>query len=287
MSIFYDGDFTVAMPQGARRWTYPFNGDNVSRYFEQDYMQRFDFFQPVPLNTGDVEFPSCYLVAESPLADLGGGIARWTRTYSQIPVSRVDQESWGYVAPGITPDPYIVLYVITGSSTVSSYTRITTGATHTFVVGDTVLINYSVSQASPPMVFFRYVTKQVRAVTSTTFDVDLISDISAPVYTTCWKSDRGRKPFTRVVPSQLHWDYYLPTISAGIATSDDIPVLSPTEIIAPNGDHVDSYSSVTTPTLATYRASVTAANWVVAEASVTKRWMGNIYERLTRYVKPL
>lgn len=285
---FYDGNFTVASPTSPRRKVYPFEGDTDSFYFEQDFVQTFADFERLPLDVADDEIENAYLVEETPLQELGIGIGRWTRVYSTIPNSRIEQETFAYTVPGISPDPFVLVHPISASSTFGSYTRLTIGAPNfDLAVGDPVIINYSVVNPSPSMVFFRSITRQVRAINSGagTFDVDLITDVATPVYSIAYKSEKARRPLVKVVPSYLHFDYYLPGVSAGITTPDDIPILQAAEIIVTStGDRTDSYSSITTPTLTAYRAAVAAETQIVAEPSVIKRWRGNIYERVTRYV---
>ena len=94
--------------------------------------------------------------------------------------------------------------------------------------------------------------------------------------------DNGRDPYTKVVMSKLARAYYLPGVSVGITTVDDITVLTPTQIVDQYGRNTEFLSTLTTPTTSTYEA--TEGTWVVAEPSVVRRWMGNIYERTTRYV---
>lgn len=286
--IFYDGDFTVAEATSPRRKTFPFEGDIDSFWFEQDFVQTFADFTRLPLDVADEEIEHAYLVEETPLQELGIGIGRWTRVYSTIPNSRVEQETFAYTVPGIAPDPFVFIHVISANSTVGSYTRLTIGAPNfDLAVGDPVIINYTALTTTPStMVFHRSVTRQVRAINSGagTFDVDLITDVGTITYNIAYKSEKARRPLVKVVPSFLHFDYYLPGVSAGITTPADIPILQAAEIVLPTGDRTDSYSSITTPTLTAYRAAVVAQTQIVVEPSVIKRWRGNIYERVTRYV---
>lgn len=290
--IFYDGDFTEASPVSVKRKTYPFEGDTDSFYFEQDFVQTFEDFERLPLDVADDEIENAYLVDETPLQELGIGIGRWTRTYSTIPNSRIEQESFAYEVPGILPDPIVFVHVISSGVQpfASPYTRITIGTPNfDIAVGDLVIINYTVVTTSPSTVFQRSITRQVRAINSGagTFDVDLISDIEDPIYNVTYRFNNARGGMTRTVPSFVHYDYYLPGVSAGITTPADIPIIQAASIVDQNGDKTDKYSTLTTPTLAAYRLAVAAGTLIVAEASVVKRWKGNIYERVTRYVKSI
>ena len=97
MSAFRtDGTFTSASAVGAARKSFPFDGDNTSFIVEQDFMVALASFTPLALDTAHPTYTDAYLVKESPLEDLGGGIVRWTRTYAQIPASRSDYGTFAY-----------------------------------------------------------------------------------------------------------------------------------------------------------------------------------------------
>lgn len=91
-----DGTFSTASAVGAARKSFPFDGDNTSFIVDQDFMIAFASFTPLALNTAHPTFTTAYLVKESPLEDLGGGIARWTRTYATIPASLDSFETFNY-----------------------------------------------------------------------------------------------------------------------------------------------------------------------------------------------
>lgn len=282
MSIKYDGDFTIAEAVSARVWTYPFPGDSASGYFEQDYMQRLDYWAPMVLDTADVLHTDAYLVSESPLQALGGGIVRWTRTFSKVPVSRIEPETYAHIVPGITPDPFIIVQPIVGFTNFGTTTTLETANPHGYTTGDVAVITYVVTVSGTN--HFRTVNRTVTGTpTTTTFNVALINETD-PVYNITYKYNVGRRPAATQVLSYVHFDYFLPGVSAGITTFSDIPILNPTPIIDLNGDRTDSYSSFTTPTLTTYRGQVAASTQVIVEPSGLKRWQGNIYERATRYI---
>lgn len=94
-----------------------------------------------------------------------------------------------------------------------------------------------------------------------------------------------RDSFTRVCTSQVQYEYFVTDPSA-------IPQIPQTGFrdvgysldASPDGFYL---SSTTTPTAATYAGLVSAAAYTtVVEASSLSRYMGNIYQRVTRRVKP-
>lgn len=100
-------------------------------------------------------------------------------------------------------------------------------------------------------------------------------------------SDVGRLPLSATVPLKVSRAFY--------NTADplnDIPILekftpyyvTPTVDQAYVGDANALYSA-TTPSRTDYDASVAAGDYIVAQDSTWKRWMGNFYIRETFYVK--
>jgi len=101
MSAFKtDGTYSTAVAVGAARKSFPIDGDNTSFMVEQDFMVAIGSFTPLALNDPHGTFTTAYLVKETPLEDLGGGIARFSRIYSTVPATRSDYESFGYRFPG-------------------------------------------------------------------------------------------------------------------------------------------------------------------------------------------
>ena len=285
MSIKYDGDFTLPKANGQRLLTYPFDGDNNSFYFTQTFMQRFDHFEALPLDTPDTEFLDAFLVKETPLLDLGAGIAQWSRIYARIPSARQEMESYAYIVPGITAEEVVVARFIDSATNIGNQTRITTTSSHSINVDDIIVIVYFAQDPFSGLSFRRQVSRVVLAVPAAdVVDVDIIRDVGTITWDSLFPYLFGREPFTRVVPSYITFDYFLPGVSAGVDTFNDIEIFQPTIIIDNTGNVTDSYSDTSVPSVDDYRASVAARESIVAEPSIVRRWMGNIYERSTRYV---
>lgn len=101
-----------------------------------------------------------------------------------------------------------------------------------------------------------------------------------------------RDSFNRSVTSQLEYEYFLCTTGQTYVTPDLIPIVlaSSYEVAGddlprpPDGFYLDAS---TTPTKSTYVTAVgTAAFSIVAEDSTLERYMGDIWQRTTRRVKP-
>jgi hypothetical protein len=217
-----DGTFTTASAVGAARKSFPFDGDNASFIVEQDFMVLFSSFSPLALDTVHPSIAAAYLVKESPLQDLGGGVARWTRTYAKIPSSRSEWSTITFNFPGYFG------------------TRL------------------------PP--YFQYYER--------------IGD--------------ERDPWTATSVCRVLSEYFLCATGQTYETPQDIPIIS-RQLFTLDGrpdqpiDYLVNQTtnpllSATEPTLPEYMALVAAEDEIVAEDSTIERWMGNIYERKTRYV---
>ncbi len=298
MSIAYtDGDFTVAKVGGPPLQTQPFRGDNGEYLLSEDWMQTYSSFAALALNTPHAApYASYYLVQETPTQPTDAGIMKWQRIYAQIPADRSDYEAYAARLPGLGPggtvfgaNPTVdVVSVTTPSLGVS---EITTATPHNLVVGNPFTIFYDNTNfgiTERPYNLARFVSSITGApLTSTVFRCYFLNvDLSLlPHWLYIQKSSFGRAPFTQVVNSRLDFKYYLPSVSGGITTPDDIPILTPQVIADQFGFQTDTYTTLTTPSQSSYQAQINAGTWIVAEGSTLRRWQGNIYERTTRYIR--
>lgn len=231
MSVFKtDGTFTSASLDGSWRKSFPIPGDNISCIVEQEFMMAFSSFAPIALNTPHATFATAYLVAESPLQDLGGGIARWTRTYAQVPSARDEPEDYSTYFPGL------------------------------------------LGTLTPP-------------------------------YNQYWiESDSGRDPRVEPAQSRLHYEYFLCGTGLTYETWEEIPII-PAQVFTLVGNDqakIDYllpegvYWSDSVPSKEEWVALVAGgggmgeganAGEFIAEKSRIERYLGNIWCRITRYVK--
>lgn len=222
MSAFKtDGTFSSAALDGSWRKSFPIPGDNVSFIVEQDFQVEFASFTPLALNTAHATFSTAYLVSESPLEDLGGGIARWTRTYAQIPATRDEYETYATKFPGL-------------------------------------------------------------------------KGVTNPPYDQYWiASDDGRDPFTETVNSRLRYEYFLCADGQDYETPEAIPVLLAQQFTLVSNQNVKVdyllpeglYWSDSLPSKEDWLELIDDEDEFIAEDSRIERWLGNIYVRITRYVK--
>jgi hypothetical protein len=114
---YADGDFTIAKPCALPVFSSPLPNVTDQSMFRQPFMQFAANVAPLALNTpysgsaggciygsGYVPDLSTYfLIKEGEKQDLGNGIVRWERTYSQVPASYDDWQSYAYNIIGTAP----------------------------------------------------------------------------------------------------------------------------------------------------------------------------------------
>ena len=231
--IIDDGDFTTAKEAGPTVFDTALLTNNLRYIARQDFMQNFLDFSPLAFGTFHPTLTDYRLVRETPLENVGCGVAKWTRVYCIVPDSWSDYRTHSYKFPGFCKD----------------------------------------AKGDP----------------RTVADSGEIS----------------RAPFTKVVISRIRHDYYLVGPGLPFPTVGDIPIINSQQFYMIgnstffvdylNDAPVSGTSFETVPSLTTYSSwiggMVTGAvgaigNEIVAEDSSVEQWMGPIYERITRYVKP-
>ena len=99
--------------------------------------------------------------------------------------------------------------------------------------------------------------------------------------------DGTRGAFTLKVTSRVEYKYYLVGSGGSYATPTDIPTVTgfvPMQDIWGSPVVVDFLSQTTDPTSDDYLTWVAAEAEIAVEDSDVHAWLGNIYERVTRYV---
>ncbi len=121
MSAFRtDGTFTTASACGAARTSYPLGGaDLTAKVISQDFMIAFASYAAPTISGTHGTFTTAYLIGDSDLQDLGGGIARFTRQWATIPANRSEWGTFGYQFPGLLDDtatpPYNQYWIYGGT----------------------------------------------------------------------------------------------------------------------------------------------------------------------------
>jgi len=282
--LWQDGDYTTPLPDGARRWLRPFDDNFAQVMFQQDWQQFEDSFVPLTLDTPSDDFSDAYLVGESELSALGGGVVKWTRTYARIPENREAFEGYSWLIPGIDTGLVFAEVAITSASDDLGVTTINCAGNTFAAVGDSVSISYTFVDIRTGTQYGRNVVRRVLSGGGSTLGVALIFEPGGSInYNTAKRIEPGRPAEALEVGSSLQFDYYLPGVSAGVASPFDIPVISELQIYDGDGIKVNVFTNDTVPTITQWRASIAAGEKVCVVASIVRRWQGNIFERSTRY----
>ena len=152
-NYFTDGDFTTPVRVNRARVSRPFSaeGDNSTRVIEVDYVQHQDYFYPdtpdramhlTDYNWND--FPVAYLVSESATEPIGSNLVQFTRTFAEIPKTRVIGESYSWRRPGIAGGSLETSLTISASSSSTGQTLLTLSSVAGLSAGDLVVIRYYV-----------------------------------------------------------------------------------------------------------------------------------------------
>lgn len=284
-----DGDWTLAKKSGPPLFSAPFNGDSGAYLLQQDWAQAIASWTAGALNTAHPDYATYYLVEESPLQPLDGGLAKWTRTYAKVPSARSDYEAYAARLPGLsygaTAGGANPILAITNAVKASTTVTITTSTAHGLIPGNTVAITYYTSLFGLKSQEYTFGAYVAAIPTATTFTYTTNVSITGWNFEWAQLSGHARAPLSRVVDSRLDFAYYLPGVTGGITTPDDIPILPVPTIYDQFGALTETYSTLSTPTQSAYQTQINAGTWIVAEPTSKRRWRGNIYEAVTRYIR--
>lgn len=109
-----DGPFALPRPVSLPVFKSPLPNTTAQYEFTQKFQQFKNNFSPLALNTKHPNYPTYVLVAESEEHDIGGGVVEWERTYSQVPATYNDYETFAYSFIGITTVTGVNVPVVQG-----------------------------------------------------------------------------------------------------------------------------------------------------------------------------
>lgn len=248
-----DGNWIQPDTTGAPRFVYPFrvNGDKVSCYFDQDYLQIAASdalpFYPSPLSVPHPRLRDFYLIRETDPAFGIANVLAFTRTFSRVPTDQVTYSSQAITKPNVSSIGvadanfrnnnasvfYGAGYVYLGyawsigSNQVFGPTAVTTSANSG---GDTTL-NWTAhgvttqTLAARGTSWFIFTAGQYTVVDPNT--ITLLGVNLGTTVTSAGKLLRSYTPGTDRVGTKLTQMFYLPGVTAGITTPADITIPSP------------------------------------------------------------
>ena len=283
--VYTDGNYTVALAVSPLIGAPAFDGVNALLTAKQDFVQYRANYAALALNTPHPDDGTWLLVREDNFQDLGGGVQQWSRSYARIPEERVEGRAVAWQLPGLGLGGLNAAHAVTGiaglGSDITAIVTVTTADAHGLAAGDDLIEFFGAPSSKYHQQQFALV-KVLTAPTANTLTVyqGLLSGLpltSVQKYTP--GAFDGRLPESKKVAGKAVFDYYL------VSSPEAIAILDPPVIHDINGLVTDSYSIGSTPNQAAYAAQITAGEWIVAEASVVRRWQGNIWERETVYVR--
>ena len=278
-----ESSLTTPLINGPKRWRRDIPYVDQLTSFQQDYMVLRASFDPTPLDTPHPDEAGYYLVDESALRTLSGGVVEFTREYARLPDSHFYPDQYAWYVPGMgSEDPPGSVVGIDSVANSANISTVTTAAAHGASVDDQVQVRYTVQTPSGQVT--RTVLRTVlTAPTSTTMTFDPpIYDVWPITWVSLQRINPGRDAEVIPVASDVQVDYFLPGVN--VTTFDAIPLLVEyANIYDSTGRKTTSFTDSTSPTLSDYRAQIASATKIVVERSVLRRWKGNIFARSTRY----
>ena len=298
---FYDySDPTLLKtPQlvGKPRKVYQIEGNSSIYMQEEDYMVFIDYYTPLQPAARNPEKSNVFFVKDSPISDVGNGVGRFTRTWSVLPgygdkgYVRSEYESYAFTIPGFDTAQSGFYQFPVASSTLANGQHtitVTTGAAPfdalDIEVGKPATIFYSVTDPLNGQTSGRQIVREALNVTTNTITVALIQDIGPITFTGVQRTDLVQPSYTKQVMSRVDIDYWI--AGTNCDSIEDIPIIEELQIIDnATGGRTTTISDDTTPSLDNWYDYINAGTWIVVEPSVVTRWMGDIFERRTRYVR--
>lgn len=251
---FYTDMSTDAVATSLARFSQPFAGDSGEYVLDQNFQQFLANFVPLPLNTEHPDYKGYYLVSESPLQHLDGGMVSWTRQYCSVPATRNDSASISYNFIGyygkIADIAIAATYSIVGRN---RRTEVVTCR----IQNDYYMTGRIGSYQSPT---------QIPIIPATRYYVpqgNIVSGLWVPTYT----------------PAMSPNDLAFGTDNDFIYDTARNPVTN-----SPNDHPFPGAIIPTIPCRQAYQTLVSSGGEIVAENSVVSRWRGNIYQRQTKYI---
>lgn len=103
--LYVDGRYDTATPVSLPEFSSPISGDPNEYVLEQKFVKSRNAWNsdgPLALNTPHPDYTDFILVEESPRRDIGGGIVEWIRKFAKVPDNLIDWESKDYSFIGLS-----------------------------------------------------------------------------------------------------------------------------------------------------------------------------------------
>jgi hypothetical protein len=236
--------------------------------------------------TCDVTLPAAYFVRQGPKRDADGEQVRYERLFSTVPSQWSDPESFAFEFPAFPPGTPGTSFSATSIANSTPGTVIIGTNATGISVGDTVYaqVKYTRAGVIYAQTFFGKATAASSG-SSVSLPGTMLGSVGAAssVTGTVAETAAGRtNAESLTVGSRIVHDYALSSI-ANLDT--DLPVSQQFRPLDNTGSTTSLLSATSIPTASAYATMVVDGTEIVAESSVRRRYLGNIYVRSTRMVR--
>jgi hypothetical protein len=310
MSIPYtSGDFTSARANGESWVEYPFieYGDNTTKVYhlvcevnEVDYAPiTLDTTMASASNADVISLPftadaAAYHVGDFGKAKIDGGLTRFDRQFANIPQPTVDPAgSEIFTFPGLPSTAGVGSKIVINSASVSSgVITLNLASAHGMTTGDNFTFYIKGYTAINGRNYYSSYRGNSECITGTAGSIIKLYTYFPNGFTFTYGyvwpfASRGRQQVSRKSSTQFEYDYFLPGVSAGITTSQEISLPQRFEpYLYTEGNSVQSLNSGTTPTNIEYNEIVNSDGFLVLDSGV-ERWKGNIVRRTVKSIRAI
>ena len=223
-----------------------------------------------------------------------GVLITFDRQFANIPIPTVDPSgSEIFTFPGLpSTSGSGTRLTITSASVTNNVLTVTTNGSHGMSSGD----NFRFSIRGTIARFSRNYSSSIygngTAVSGTSGSTVKLNSYLPDGFTFTVGSidpfaSRGRKQVSRKSSTQLEYQYYLPGVSPGITTTQDINLPQRFEAYRySEGNTVSTLSSVTDPSSIEYNAIVNSDGFLVLDSGIS-RWKGNITRQTVKSIRAI
>ena len=310
MSIPYtSGDFTSARANGESWIEYPFieQGDNTTKVYhlvcevnEADYAPiALDTTMANASNADVISLPftadaAAYHVGDFGKAKIDGGLTRFDRQFANIPQPAVDPAgSEIFTFPGLPSTAGVGSIILINSASVSSgVITLNLASAHGMTTGDNFTFYIKGYTTINGRNYYSSYRGNSACITGTAGIIIKLYTYFPSGFTLTYGyvypfASRGRQQVSRKSSTQFEYDYFLPGVSAGITTSQEISLPQRFEpYYYTEGNTVQSLNSATTPTNIEYNEIINSDGFLVLDSGV-ERWKGNIVRRTVKSIRAI
>lgn len=303
MSIPYESStvLDIPMPNENSKIEYPFVeiGDTTTRIYNIHCVVKDADYQPLALDTpmtsaalvGTGKLTSLPFTADADAYHVGdfdhdkidGVFRSFNRRFANIPVGNTQPSGTEIFSfPGL---PYYIgsgtTSYISGATVSGSVASLTTTIAHNLTAGDNFRLQIRWNITFAGRVYRVYQGGNKVALTGTGgTTLKYRGNVNAGATFNSGRifpnSSRGRRQLSLAASTQTVREYYLPGVTSGITSSQDIPLNQPFAAYSYNlGSQVNTLTNSTSPNALEYNALVDNDSHLIMQEDIRK-WMGNI-----------